>query len=88
MTSIVAHYDATKWASVSGTKTGGTLSLTTTLPASVLGTAKASASSGSVTVVSTTTLSIATFKGEAAPTGGLKAMAAVGGLVLGVAALL
>jgi len=85
MTAIVSHYDATKWASVTGSATMETIALTTTLPASVLGvngTATKSASAGP---------SIATFKGDAAQpmaTGGLKAMAAVGAMVLGFAALL
>ena len=84
MTSIVAHYDATKWASVTGTATVQTMSLVTTLPATVLGT-------GSPTKSASASISIAPFKGDATmpvATGGLKAMAAVGAMVLGFAALL
>ncbi|MCJ1252091.1 hypothetical protein MMC30_009329 [Trapelia coarctata] len=85
MTSIVAHYDATKWASVTGTATMETATLATTLPASVLGNGTSGATG---TKSASASVSIAPFKGEAAPKGELKAMAAVGAMVLGFAALL
>jgi hypothetical protein len=115
MTSIVSNYDATKWATVTGTATVNTQVLTTTLASGVLGGGSVNGMGYGTVAGSTTrgvpsgvaggsgtvsgmasasgtggmsTISIATFKGAAAPTGGLKVMAAVGGMVLGVAAML